>query len=88
MIDPEELHELASHIILHAWVHQYLRGRRGAANPDLAHFSARLGDQALRLRESAVQLQAALEKMRVANEKLAARMAEHRAFFAKYQTPD
>jgi len=39
------------------------------------------------LQESAAQLAAALERMRVANAKLAARMAEHRAFFAKYQTP-
>jgi hypothetical protein len=87
MIDPDELHELASHIILHAWVHQYLRGRRVRSSADLAQFSTRLNEQGIKLRESALALQEALEKMRVANEKLAARMAEHRAFFAKYQTP-
>jgi hypothetical protein len=86
MMDPDELHGHASHIVLHAWITVYL-GARTAAGTDLATFSTNLNMQASRLRESAVQLQAALEKMRAANEKLAQRMAEHKAFFAKYQTP-
>ena len=41
-----------------------------------------------RLARSAADLAAALEKMRIANAKLALRMAEHKAFFAKYQRPE
>jgi hypothetical protein len=86
MMDPRKLQETMTHIVLHAWVDAYTSGRyRPAA--DLGTFSVQISEQATRLRESAVQLQAALEKMRIANEKLALRMAEHKAFFAKYQTP-
>jgi len=87
MLDPDELHDHVSHIVLHAWVTLYLSGRGTEARPDLAAFSSNLQIQAHKLRESAAQLQIALEKMRVANEKLAVRMAEHKAFFANYQAP-
>jgi hypothetical protein len=77
MMDPQKFHDEMSHIILHAWIAAYLGGRKAAT----------LQSQTTRLQESALQLAAALEKMRTANAKLAARMAEHKAFFAKYQAP-
>jgi hypothetical protein len=85
MMDPEELHDHVSHVVLHAWVSLYLSG--GGASARRLALATDFQAQAIRLRESAIQLQAALEKMRIANEKLASRMAEHKAFFAKYQTP-
>ena len=88
MMDPEQLHDHASHIILHAWIATYLSGREAGTQANLATLSTQFQAQAGRLRESAILLQAALEKMRIANEKLALRMAEHKAFFAKYRTPE
>lgn len=87
MMDPEKLLADASHVVLFAWVATYL-GSSAAAKADPQTLSVRFSDQTLRLRESALQLQLALEKMRLANEKLAARMAEHKAFFAKYKTAE
>ncbi len=87
MMDPQRLQDDASHILLHAWVTLYLSGPAVGASTDLTALSTRLEAQAGKLRESAAQLAAALEKMRIANAKLAARMAEHKAFFAKYQAP-
>ncbi len=86
MTDPDSLQEHATHIVLHAWIAAYLAEgvQREPARPTA---SLLLSSQAQRLRESAIALQAALEKMRAANEKLAARMAEHKAFFAKYEAP-
>jgi hypothetical protein len=85
MIDPEQLQHQASYIVLHAWVATYRAAARDGSSPDPAAFSAQLQTQAGKLRDSAVALQAALEKMRIANERLAARMAAHKAFFAKYK---
>ncbi len=87
MLDPQPLHTEASHVVLHSWVAVYLRTGRGAGAIGTSA-SETLAAQAHRLRESAILLQAALEKMRIANERLAARMAEHKSFFAKYQTPE
>jgi hypothetical protein len=84
MIDPQKFHDEISHIVLHAWIATYLGARTGSGP---AALSSNLQAQTTKLQESAAQLAIALEKMRVANAKLAARMAEHRAFFAKYQTP-
>jgi len=83
-MDPQKLHDEISHIVLHAWIATYL-GARTAGGP--TSLSSSLQAQTSKLQESAAQLAIALEKMRVANAKLAARMAEHRAFFAKYQSP-
>lgn len=47
--------------------------------------SARLKERSEALKDASVNLQAAILKMRAANEKLAARMAEHKAFFDKYR---
>jgi hypothetical protein len=88
MMDPDRLLDRSSHIVLHAWITVYLAGPSGQTRPDLLAFSTQLESQAGKLRESALQLRAALEKMRLANEKLAARMAEHKAFFAKYKSPE
>ncbi len=88
MMDPQKLHDDISHIVLHAWIAAYLgAGSTGAGNARTAFPNAFQAQQS-KLQESAAQLAAALEKMRIANAKLAARMAEHRAFFAKYQAPD
>jgi len=87
MMDPRKLQETVTHIVLHAWVTEYTSGRDLRPAADLGTFATQIQEQATRLRDSAAQLQTALEKMRLANEKLALRMAEHKAFFAKYQTP-
>ncbi len=87
MMNPDSIHDDAMHTVLHAWVTVYLRAGSSGVATALEPLSAQLQTQAVRLRESAVLLQAALEKMRLANERLAARMAEHKAFFAKYQAP-
>ncbi len=92
MTDPERLQDDASHIVLYCWIATYLRGNDsasadGASPANIERFSEQFQAQAIRLRESALLLQAALDKMRLANERLAARMAEHKAFFAKYQAP-
>lgn len=87
MTDPQRLQDDASHVLLHAWVTMYLSSATASPNTDLTAISTRLQVQAGKLAESALQLTAALEKMRIANAKLAARMAEHKAFFAKYQAP-
>ncbi len=86
MYDPFNVEDHVAHIILHAWVNAYLTDRpwNGAR---ISHYSAKFEEQSAKLRDSAIALQAALEKMRAANEKLAQRMAEHKAFFAKYQNP-
>jgi hypothetical protein len=84
MMDPQKFHDDVSHIVLHAWIATYL-GASTVGRP--ATLSNSLQAQANKLQESAAQLAIALEKMRIANAKLAARMAEHRAFFAKYQAP-
>jgi hypothetical protein len=84
MMDPQKAHDDVMHIVLHAWIATYL-GARTKGRP--ATLSSNLQSQAAKLQESAAQLAVALEKMRIANAKLAARMAEHRAFFAKYQAP-
>ncbi len=86
MMDPQRLQADASHIVLHAWIEIYLSGK-AQANSGPSARTTRLADHASKLQESAAQLAAALEKMRVANAKLALRMAEHKAFFAKYQAP-
>jgi len=83
MTDPQKFHDEISHIVLHAWIATYLGARPGGG--PTTTLSSNLQAQASKLQESAAQLAIALEKMRVANAKLAARMAEHRAFFAKYQ---
>jgi hypothetical protein len=88
MQNPPKLQADALHIVLHAWVATYLCARTTASNGAATTLSTDLQTQAGKLRESATALQAALEKMRIANEKLALRMAEHKAFFAKYQTPE
>jgi hypothetical protein len=88
MMDPQKLHDDISHILLHAWIATYLGAQSTAAGAARTAFPSGLRAQTSKLQESAVQLAAALEKMRIANAKLAARMAEHRAFFAKYQTPE
>ncbi len=88
MTDPQRLQDDASHVLLHAWATLYLSGGTAGVGNDLTAISTRLEAQAAKLRESAAQLAAALEKMRIANAKLAARMAEHKAFFAKYQAPE
>jgi hypothetical protein len=97
MTDPQRLQDDASHIVLYCWIATYLRANdsalsegassEGASSANLDRFSEQFQAQAIRLRESALLLQAALDKMRLANERLAARMAEHKAFFAKYQAP-
>jgi hypothetical protein len=87
MMDPQKFHAELSHIVLHAWIATYLRAQTKGADRRPATLSNNLQQQSVKLQESAAQLAAALERMRVANAKLAARMAEHRAFFAKYQTP-
>jgi hypothetical protein len=84
MMNPQKFQDEISHIVLHAWIATYL-GARTIGGP--TSLSSNLQAQTTRLQESAAQLAIALEKMRAANAKLAARMAEHRAFFAKYQTP-
>lgn len=88
MMNSDSIHDDAMHTLLHAWVTVYLRSRGSQVAESLEPLSTQLQSQAVRLRESAVLLQAALEKMRLANERLAARMAEHKAFFAKYQAPE
>jgi hypothetical protein len=81
-MDPQKFHDDVSHIVLHAWIATYLRPRTTRApRPAFQNSQSKL-------QESAAQLAVALEKMRIANARLAARMAEHRAFFAKYQTPE
>ncbi len=92
MTDPQRLQDDASHIVLYCWIATYLRANDSASSDtassaNLERFSEQFQAQAIRLRESAQLLQAALDKMRLANERLAARMAEHKAFFAKYQAP-
>jgi len=87
MMDPQKIHNDVSHIVLHAWVTMYLAAPAAAANGNLTALSSRLHTQASKLQASAEQLASAVEKMRVANAKLAQRMAEHKAFFAKYQRP-
>jgi hypothetical protein len=91
MMNPHHINDDAAHVILHAWTSLYLSGRYTApaagGTADVARLSKRLGEHASKLQESAAQLAAALEKMRVANAKLALRMAEHKAFFAKYGVP-
>ncbi len=87
MTDPQQPHDDALHVVLHAWITTYLRTVSTETGAAREHFSGRLSTQAVRLRESALLLQAALEKMRIANERLATRMAEHKAFFSKYQAP-
>ena len=84
MMDPQKFHDEISHIVLHAWITTYLGARTSGGQTTL---SRNLQHQTTKLQESAAQLAIALEKMRIANAKLAARMAEHRAFFAKYQAP-
>ena len=88
MLDPQRLLDDASHAILHAWVASYVQPGRAVRAKLVDSYSEQFQTQATRLRESAILLQAALEKMRLANERLAARMAEHRAFFTKYQAPE
>jgi DNA anti-recombination protein RmuC len=88
MTDPQKLHADATHLVLHAWVMAYLGGRAATANGDTTTLATQLQTQAGKLRESTEQLAAALEKMRIANAKLAQRMAEHKAFFAKYRRPE
>ena len=88
MTDPQKLHTAASHIVLHAWVATYLAGRSTVAGGQVTTLSTQLQIQAGKLNESALQLAAAIEKMRIANAKLAQRMAEHKAFFAKYRRPE
>jgi hypothetical protein len=84
-MDPQKFHDEISHIVLHAWIAAYLgAGTSGGSTAPASNLQA----QTTKLQESAAQLAVALEKMRVANAKLAARMAEHRAFFAKYQAPE
>lgn len=85
MSDPQRLHDELSTIVLHAWTAVYLAGEPTAKTGRIPVVSSRLEDHAAKLQESAAQLAAALEKMRVANAKLALRMAEHKAFFAKYR---
>lgn len=90
MMNPHDINDDAAHVVLHAWVSLYLSGRYtppAGGDADLGQLSTRLGEHATKLQESAAQLAAALEKMRAANAKLALRMAEHKAFFAKYQVP-
>jgi hypothetical protein len=91
MMNPHDINDDAAHVVLHSWISLYLSRRYTApaagGNADIARLSTRLGEHASKLQESAAQLAAALEKMRVANAKLALRMAEHKAFFAKYQVP-
>lgn len=87
MNDPQQLHDDALHIVLHAWIAAYVRKDRRVRSVRGGD-PVQLSSQALRLRDSALQLQAALEKMRLANERLASRMAEHKAFFAKFQAPE
>jgi hypothetical protein len=87
MIDPQKFHTEVSQIVLHAWIATYLQAPTIGADRRPATIANQLHQQSAKLQESAAQLAAALERMRVANAKLAARMAEHRAFFAKYQTP-
>lgn len=93
MTDPDRIQDDAVNVVLHAWIAAYLHAETStaAANIDAAAgagaFAGQFAAQAARLRESALLLQAALDKMRLANERLAARMAEHKAFFAKYQAP-
>jgi hypothetical protein len=88
MIDPQKLNDDATHVVLHAWITVYLADRSTTSAADLGAGAARLAGHSARLQESAAQLASALEKMRAANAKLALRMAEHKAFFAKYQTPE
>jgi hypothetical protein len=89
MLDPQKLQDETTHIVLHGWIAAYLGGAKAApAAADLGALSTRLVGQAARLQETAAQLAIALEKMRTANAKLALRMAEHKAFFAKYRTPE
>jgi hypothetical protein len=87
MLDPQKLQDDAAHVVIHAWISLYLAGHAGGAQVDLSALSSRLNNHAQKLQESAGQLASALEKMRMANAKLALRMAEHKAFFAKYQPP-
>jgi hypothetical protein len=87
-MDPQKLQDETSHIVLHGWIAVYLGGAKTAPAADLGALSTRLVGQAARLQETAAQLAIALEKMRAANAKLALRMAEHKAFFAKYRTPE
>ncbi len=49
--------------------------------------SARLSERREALETATVNLQAAVAKMKAANEKLAARMVEHKAFFDKLNRP-
>ncbi len=85
MFDRQKLYDELSTILLHAWTAVYL-AREPRVKPDrIPVISSRLEDHAAKLQESAAQLAAAVEKMRVANAKLALRMAEHKAFFAKYR---
>jgi hypothetical protein len=85
MTDPQNLQDQATHVILHAWITRYLAGRASISDGDAAALAKRLHLQAGKLNDSAIALAAALEKMRAANAKLAQRMAEHKAFFAKYR---
>jgi hypothetical protein len=90
MTDPQRLHDDTLKIVLISIATAYCSGRAGRAaiGGDLDTLGTRLESQAGRLARSAADLAAALEKMRIANAKLALRMAEHKAFFAKYQRPE
>ncbi len=85
MTDPMSAYEEALNTVLHAWVTTYLDSARTPTVEDLAAIANRFERHAHRLRESAVVLEAALEKMRRANERLAARMVEHKQFFEGYR---
>jgi hypothetical protein len=87
MPNPKKIQADATLIVLHAWVQTYFVRRAAGAPGNVTSLSSQLQTQAGRLQESAIQLAAAVEKMRLANAKLAQRMAEHKAFFAKYQRP-
>ncbi len=85
MTDPQKLHVEISSIVLHAWTEAYLADAKTGTSNGLTALASRLENHAAKLSDSAAQLAAALEKMRIANAKLALRMAEHKAFFAKYR---